>query len=149
MSGLGLGLGLRLGLVLGLFSASLNTFRTRSPMFERLQSRNDSHGQIFNYNMWSSAMGLTSSLNATRRESDFAILSRDSVYTAWHDTDSTVLSCLAGGVNWVLQLHYAVTRSKTVWINNYTVMQKLHSAELCMRDTVRRDLSFRHWVISC
>ena len=24
----------------------------------------------------------------------------DSIHTAWHDTDSTVLSCLAGGVNW-------------------------------------------------
>jgi len=34
--------------------------------------------------------------------SDFARRSRDSVHTARHDTDSTVLSCPAGGVNWAL-----------------------------------------------
>jgi len=28
-----------------------------------------------------------------------AILSRDSIHTAWHDKDSTVLPRLAGGVN--------------------------------------------------
>jgi len=33
---LGLGLGLGLGLVFGLFSALLDTFRTRSPMFDTL-----------------------------------------------------------------------------------------------------------------
>jgi len=32
--------------------------------------------------------------------SDFARRSRDSIHTARHDTDSTVLSCLVGGVNW-------------------------------------------------
>jgi len=33
--------------------------------------------------------------------SDFARRSRDSIHTAArHDTDRTVLSCLAGGVNW-------------------------------------------------
>jgi len=35
---------LRLGLGLGLFSALLDMFRTRSPMFDRLQRRNNSHG---------------------------------------------------------------------------------------------------------
>ena len=29
---------------------------------------------------------------------DFARLSRDSIHTAGHDTDSTVLSCLVGAV---------------------------------------------------
>ena len=32
--------------------------------------------------------------------SDFARRSRDSIHTARHDTDRTVLSCLAGSVNW-------------------------------------------------
>jgi len=36
---------LGLGLVLGLFSALLDMFRTLSPMFDRLQCRNNSHGQ--------------------------------------------------------------------------------------------------------
>jgi len=40
-------LGLWLGLVLGLFSALLDMFRTRSPMFDRLQRRNNSHGLQF------------------------------------------------------------------------------------------------------
>jgi len=44
---LGLGLGLRLGLVLGLFSALLDMLRTRSPMFDRLQRRNNSHGLVY------------------------------------------------------------------------------------------------------
>jgi len=35
---------LGLGLVLGLFSALLGPARTRSPMFDRLQRRNNSHG---------------------------------------------------------------------------------------------------------
>jgi len=35
---------LGLGLVLGLFSALLDMFRTRSPMVDRLQHRNNSHG---------------------------------------------------------------------------------------------------------
>jgi len=41
-----LGLGLRLGLwlVLGLFSALADMFRTRSPVFDRLQRRNNRHG---------------------------------------------------------------------------------------------------------
>jgi len=34
--------------------------------------------------------------------SDFARRSRDSIHTARHDTDRTVFSCLAGGVNWAL-----------------------------------------------
>jgi len=34
-----------LGLVLRLFSALLGRARTRSPMFDRLQRRNNSHGQ--------------------------------------------------------------------------------------------------------
>jgi len=34
-----------LGLVLWLFSALLGPARTRSPMFDRLQRRNNSHGQ--------------------------------------------------------------------------------------------------------
>jgi len=37
-------LGLGLGLVLGLFSALLDMFRTRSPTFDGLQRRNNSHG---------------------------------------------------------------------------------------------------------
>ena len=37
--------------------------------------------------------------------SDFAGRSGDSIHTAWHDTDSTVLSCLAGGVNWALIIY--------------------------------------------
>ena len=40
-----LGLGLRLRLVLGLFSALHDMFRTRSPMFDWLQRRNNSYGQ--------------------------------------------------------------------------------------------------------
>jgi len=44
---LGLGLGLWLGLVLGLFSAPLGPARTRSPMFDRLQRRNNSHGLLY------------------------------------------------------------------------------------------------------
>jgi len=36
-------LGLGFGLVLGLFSALLDMFRTRSPMFDTLQRRNNSH----------------------------------------------------------------------------------------------------------
>jgi len=36
-------LGLGLGLVLGLFSALLGPARTRSPMFDRLERRNNSH----------------------------------------------------------------------------------------------------------
>ena len=36
-----------LGLVLGLFSALLDMFRTRSPMFDTLQRRNNSHGLVF------------------------------------------------------------------------------------------------------
>jgi len=40
---------LGLGLVLGLFfSALLDMFRTRSPMFDRLQRRNNSHGHFVN-----------------------------------------------------------------------------------------------------
>jgi len=35
--------------------------------------------------------------------SDFARLSRDSIHTARHDTDRTVLSCLASGVKWALE----------------------------------------------
>ena len=35
-----------LRLVLGLFSALLDMFRTRSPMFDRLQRRNNSHGHV-------------------------------------------------------------------------------------------------------
>jgi len=35
-----------LGLVLGLFSALLDMFRTRSPMFDRLQRRNNSHSLL-------------------------------------------------------------------------------------------------------
>ena len=68
------------------------------------------------------------------------------------DTTQTAQFCRVWRDVWIgvfLQLHYAVTRSTTVCINNFTVMQKLHSAELCMRDTVRRELPFRHWVISC
>ena len=38
--------------------------------------------------------------------SDFARRSRDSIHTTWHDTHSTVLSCLAGGVNWALRLQF-------------------------------------------
>ena len=41
-------LGLGLGLVLGLFLALLDMFRTRSPMIDRLQRRNNSHGPTFN-----------------------------------------------------------------------------------------------------
>jgi len=37
-------LGLGLGLVIGLFSALLDMFRTWSPMFDRLQHRNNRHG---------------------------------------------------------------------------------------------------------
>ena len=45
MLGFGLGLvGSELGLVLGLFSALLYMFRTRSPMFDTLRCRNNSHG---------------------------------------------------------------------------------------------------------
>ena len=32
----------------------------------------------------------------------------DSIHTARHDTDCTVLSCLAGGVNWALHVTQAV-----------------------------------------
>jgi len=39
---------LGLGLVLGLFSALLGPARTRSPMFDRLQRRNNSHGLPIN-----------------------------------------------------------------------------------------------------
>ena len=39
-----LGLGLRLGLRLVLFSALADMFRTRSPVFDRLQRRNNRHG---------------------------------------------------------------------------------------------------------
>jgi len=38
---------LGLGVVLGLFSALLGPARTRSPMFDRLQRRNNSHGLYF------------------------------------------------------------------------------------------------------
>ena len=38
--------------------------------------------------------------------SDFARRSRDSIHTAWHDTDNTVLSRLAGGVNWALESQF-------------------------------------------
>ena len=41
-------LGLGLGLVLGLFLALLDMFRTRSPIFDRLQRRNNSHGLKYN-----------------------------------------------------------------------------------------------------
>jgi len=37
-------LGLGLGLVIGLYSALLDMFWTWSPMFDRLQSRNNRHG---------------------------------------------------------------------------------------------------------
>ena len=40
-------LGLGLGLVLGLFSALFDMLRTWSPMFDRLQRRNNSHGLNF------------------------------------------------------------------------------------------------------
>ena len=40
-------LGLGLGLVLGLFSAPLGPARTRSPMFDRWQRRNNSHGLLY------------------------------------------------------------------------------------------------------
>jgi len=36
-----------LGLGLGLFSALLDMFRTRSPMFDRLQHRNNSYSDLF------------------------------------------------------------------------------------------------------
>ena len=39
---------LGLGLVLRLFLALLDMFRTRSPMIDRLQRRNNSHGPTFN-----------------------------------------------------------------------------------------------------
>ena len=42
-----LGLVLVLVLVLGLFSALLDMFRTRPPMFDTLQRRNNSHGLQF------------------------------------------------------------------------------------------------------
>ena len=42
--------------------------------------------------------------------SDFARRSRDSIHTACHDTDRTVLSCLAGGVNWALACNLQVRR---------------------------------------
>jgi len=41
-------------------------------------------------------------LDALRRRTRMSGARADSVHTAWHDTDSTVLSCLAGGVNWAL-----------------------------------------------
>ena len=41
-------LGLGLGLVLGLFSALLDMFPTWSPMFDRLQRRNNSHSLALN-----------------------------------------------------------------------------------------------------
>ena len=57
------------------------------------------------------------SLNATRRGwsisancSDFAGRSRDSVHTTWHDTASSVFSCLGGGVNWALELRRSYRR---------------------------------------
>jgi len=34
----------------------------------------------------------------------------DSIHTAWHDTDSTVLSCLAGCVNWTLWFRVRIIR---------------------------------------
>jgi len=47
-----LGLGLGLGLVLGLFSAPLGPARTRSPMFDRLQRRNNSHFFILSIRLY-------------------------------------------------------------------------------------------------
>ena len=35
----------------------------------------------------------------------------DSIHIAWHDTDSTVLSCLAGGVNWTLDARRTIAQA--------------------------------------
>jgi len=49
-----------------------------------------------------SASAVSVGFPTTQGCSDFVRRSRDSVHTARHDTDNTVLSCLAGGVNWAL-----------------------------------------------
>ena len=70
--------------------------------------------------------------------SDFARRSRDSIHTARHDTDSTVLSCLAGGVNRALETcdrqagAAAAVLSRLVWLCELTA-GRVRSASECVQ----------------
>ena len=52
--------------------------------------------------------------DALRRRTHLSVGLVDSVHTARHDTDSIVLSCLAGGVNWTLYYVGCVSTSGSV-----------------------------------
>jgi len=57
---------------------------------------------------------LAATAGRTPTQSALVGRSRDSIHTAGHKTDSTVLSCLAGGVNWALADHPLVCYNRVV-----------------------------------
>jgi len=77
-----------LGLVLGLLSALLGPTRTRSPMFDRLQRRNNSHGLYFVV-LWRLVCRRMVSINHVAATSIIEMSSIDAVccYAQWRIQD--------------------------------------------------------------